>query len=181
MSSRTIANALAPSPVHAPSYYAASVTHAVAASALDGKHVCDVCIVGGGFTGCAAALHLARRGLKVKLLEQSRIGWGASGRNGGQVHVGLRRDQEWLERKLGVDAAHKLWELALAARAHLDMLLSSYDIQCDYRGGLLHALHKARYTRATRRYVDNLQGAYGYADIRYVEKGELQALVATDG
>jgi gamma-glutamylputrescine oxidase len=181
MPSRQSANALAPSTIHAPSYYAATVARAVVASPLDGQHSCDVCIVGGGFTGCAAALHLARRGLKVKLLEQSRLGWGASGRNGGQVHVGLRRDQDWLEGKLGASDAHKLWELALAGRAHLDELIETYGIECDFRPGLLHADHKARYTRATRRYVARLQEAYGYAHIRYVEQEEIRALVATDG
>jgi gamma-glutamylputrescine oxidase len=181
MSSRQSANALVPSPVHAPSYYAATVGEAVTGAPLYGAHTCDVCIVGGGFTGCAAALHLARRGLRVKLLEQSRLGWGASGRNGGQVHVGLRRNQDWLEGKLGATDAHKLWELALAARAHLDALIESYGIECDYRAGLLHTDHKARYTRATRRYVAHLQEAYGYAHIRYVERDEIRALVATDG
>src|SRR5471032_1522991 len=139
MPNRQSANALAPSSIHAPSYYAATVAHAVAATPLEGAHSCDVCIIGGGFTGCAAALHLARRGLTVKLVEQSRLGWGASGRNGGQVHVGLRRDQNWLEAKLGSAAAHKLWELALDARAHLDSLIDSYGIECDYRPGLVHA------------------------------------------
>jgi gamma-glutamylputrescine oxidase len=181
MSSRQTNNALAPSGTHAPSYYAAGVAQGVVATSLQGAHACDVCIIGGGFTGCAAALHLARRGVNVKLLEQSRIGWGASGRNGGQVHVGLRRDQDWLEGKLGTSDAHKLWELALAARAHLDALLENYGIECDYRPGLLHADHKARYTRATRRYVAHLQEAYGYRHIRYVEQEEIRALVATDG
>ena len=178
---RQSANALAPSAIHAPSYYAATAAHAVAATALAGAHSCDVCVVGGGFTGCAAALHLARRGFTVKLLEQSRLGWGASGRNGGQVHVGLRRDQNWLEGKLGAADARKLWELALDARAHLDALRESYAIECDLRLGLLHADHKARYTRATRRYVAHLQEAYGYAHIRYVEQKEVRTLVATDG
>jgi len=181
MANPQIANALAPSLVHAPSYYAATVAHPVAAAPLDGAHACDVCIVGGGFTGCAAALHLARRGLKVKLLEQSRIGWGASGRNGGQMHVGLRRDQNWLEGKLGTRDAYKLWELALAARAHFDELVETCAIDCDYRPGLLHADHKARYTRATCRYVTHLQEAYGYAHIRYVDQEEIRSLVATDG
>jgi gamma-glutamylputrescine oxidase len=181
MPNRQSTNALAPSATHAPSYYAATVAHAVNAPPLDGAHSCDVCIIGGGFTGCAAALHLARRGLTVKLLEQSRLGWGASGRNGGQVHVGLRRDQNWLEGKLGTADAHKLWELALDAREHLDSLVDSYGIACDYRPGLLHADHKARYTRDTRRYVAHLREAYGYAHIRYVELEELRALVATDG
>jgi gamma-glutamylputrescine oxidase len=181
MSNRQSANALAPSAIHAPSYYAATAAHAVAATPLAGAHSCDVCIIGGGFTGCAAALHLARRGFTVKLLEQSRLGWGASGRNGGQVHVGLRRDQNWLEGKVGAADAHKLWELALDARAHLDSLMESYSIECDYCPGLLHADHKARYTRNTRRYVAHLQQAYGYAHIRYVEHEEVRALVATDG
>jgi len=181
MSNRQSANALAPSSIHAPSYYAASVAHAVAATALEGAHSCDVCIIGGGFTGCAAALHLARRGLSVKLLEQSRLGWGASGRNGGQVHVGLRRNQNWLEGKVGAADAHKLWELALDARAHLDALIESYGIECDYRPGLLHADHKARYTRDTRRYVAHLQEKYGYQHIRYVDQEEIRALIGTDG
>jgi gamma-glutamylputrescine oxidase len=179
--SNSPANALAPSPQHAPSYYAATVAHPLAALPLDGRHSCDVCVVGGGFTGCAAALRLAQRGITVKLLEQSRLGWGASGRNGGQVHVGLRRDQNYLEDKLGASSARNLWELALAARAHLDELIAKYDIACDYRTGLLHADHKARYTQATRRYVAHLQETYGYAHIRYVEREELRSLVATDG
>jgi len=180
MPSRQTVNALAPSPLHAPSYYAATVAHPVAGAPLEGAHTCDVCVVGGGFTGCAAALHLARRGLTVKVLEQSRLGWGASGRNGGQVHVGLRRDQNSLEGKLGASDAHKLWDLALGARDHLDALIETHGIECDYRSGLLHADHKARYTRATRRYVAHLQEAYGYTHIRYVDQEEVRTLIGTD-
>ena len=95
---------------------------------LDGDRSCDVCVVGGGYTGAATALHLARRGVDVLLLEQSRLGWGASGRNGGQAHVGLRRDQDWLEARLGSMCARRCWALALAAREHLDWLIASY---CD--------------------------------------------------
>jgi gamma-glutamylputrescine oxidase len=181
MSNRQPENALAPSPLHAPSYYAATVAYTVIAAPLAGAQSCDVCIVGGGFTGSSAALHLARRGLSVKLLEQSRLGWGASGRNGGQAHVGLRRNQNWLEATVGAAHARKLWELALSARAHLDWLIDSYAIQCDYRPGLLHADHKARYTRGTRRYVAHLQDQYGYSHIRYLEQEEIRSLVATDG
>jgi gamma-glutamylputrescine oxidase len=174
-------NALAPSSQHAPSYYAASIVHPVTATPLDGRHTCDVCVIGGGFTGCAAALQLAQRGVTVILLEQSRLGWGASGRNGGQAHVGQRRDQNYLEEKVGASAARELWELALAARTHLDELIAKYEIRCDYRPGLLHADHKARHTAATRRYVAHLQEAYGYAHIRYVDREELRSLVATEG
>ena len=181
MSKTRTANALAPSGQHAPSYYAATAAAAVASSPLAGSHSCDVCVIGGGFTGLAAALHLALRGVRVRLLEQSRLGWGASGRNGGQAHVGLRRDQSWLENRLGAADARKLWDLALAARAHLDWLIESYAIECDYRAGLLHADHKARYARETRRYVAHLREQYGYPDARYVDQEELRTLIATDG
>jgi gamma-glutamylputrescine oxidase len=180
MSKTRTANALAPSGQHAPSYYAATVADAVASSPLAGSHSCDVCVIGGGFTGLAAALHLARRGVRVRLLEQSRLGWGASGRNGGQAHVGLRRDQGWLEKTLGAADARKLWDLALAARAHLDSLIETYAIRCDYRAGLLHADHKARYARETQRYVAHLREQYGYPHVRYVDQEELRTLIATD-
>jgi gamma-glutamylputrescine oxidase len=179
--SKSQANAFAPSSQHAPSYYAATAARAVATMPLEGRHSCDVCVVGGGFTGCAAALHLARRGFSVKLLEQSLLGWGASGRNGGQVHVGLRQDQNYLENRIGTTAARKLWEFALVARTHLEELIAKHNITCDYRPGLLHADHKARYTRDTRRYVAHLQERYGYAHIRYVDREELRSLVAADG
>ncbi len=179
MRSRTYPPALAPSANHAPSYYAATVNDAVATATLDGSIRCDVCVIGGGYTGLSTALHLARRGVEVVLLEQSRVGWGASGRNGGQAHVGMRRDQEWLESKVGAAAARPYWQLALAARAHLDWLLETYAIQCDFRPGLLHADHKPRYSAGTRSYVERLQQRYEYPHIRFVDREEIRALLAT--
>jgi len=140
-----------------------------------------VCVVGGGYTGLSTALHLARRGVDVMLLEQSRLGWGASGRNGGQAHVGMRREQDWLEKHVGAADARRLWDFALAARAHLDWLIESYAIDCDLRLGYLHANHRARYTTATREHVEHLRTHYGYEYIRFVERDELASLVATEG
>jgi len=138
-------------------------------------------VVGGGYTGLSTALHLARRGVDVMLLEQSRLGWGASGRNGGQAHVGMRREQDWLEKHVGAADARRLWDFALAARAHLDWLIESYAIDCDLRLGYLHANHRARYTTATREHVEHLRTHYGYEYIRFVERDELASLVATEG
>ena len=76
----------------------------------------DVCIVGGGYTGLSTALHVARRGASVALLEESRIGDGASGRNGGQVHNGFRHDSQWFESRLGPDFARQIWDLGIEAR-----------------------------------------------------------------
>jgi gamma-glutamylputrescine oxidase len=173
-------HALSPSAEHAPSYYAATLNEHVETTPLDSDRTADVCVIGGGFTGLATALHLAKRGIQVELLEQSRLGWGASGRNGGQAHVGLRREQEWLEARVGASDAQRLWQLALAARAHLDEMISSYAIRCDYRPGLLHADHKPRYSDDTRRHVDHLNEVYGYSSISYLGRDAVRSMVASD-
>src|SRR5579862_4132749 len=178
---RTAPAALRPSATHAPSYYAATLKEPVATEPFAGSTRADVCVVGGGYAGLATALHLARRGVDVVLLEQSRLGWGASGRNGGQAHVGMRRDQQWLERHVGPADARRLWEFALGARAHLDWLIDTYRIECDFRLGYLHANHRDRYTAETREHVEHLRSQYGYEHIRFVERDELLTMVATHG
>jgi len=181
MSKYSTHNALAPSSQHAPSYYAATVAAPVGAAALTDDSLTDVCVVGGGFAGLSTALHLAKRGIGVTLLEQSLLAWGASGRNGGQAHVGMRREQDWLEKNVGSEDAHRLWTLAVNARDYLDTLIADYRIDCDFRPGLLHADHKPRYTEGTRRYVDLLREHYEYPHIRFVDRAEVRAMVATDG
>ena len=172
-------NALAPTAEHVQSYYAATIAEPVTAEPLEGTLNCDVCIVGGGFTGLSAALHLARRGVSVVLLEQALLGWGASGRNGGQVHMGMRRSQQWLESHYGIENARAQWQLALRARDHLDWLVNEHAIRCDLRNGLLHADHRERHARESRRYAEYLQRNYGYERLRVVGAEEIQHLVAT--
>jgi gamma-glutamylputrescine oxidase len=177
--SRTAPAALRPSAAHAPSYYAATLKERVATEPFAGPARTDVCVVGGGYTGLSTALHLARRGVAVTLLEQSLLGWGASGRNGGQAHVGMRRDQEWLEEQVGPADARRLWDFSLGARAHLDWLIETYRIDCDLRLGYLHANHRERYTADTRHHVEHLRSKYAYEHIRFVERDEVAAMVAT--
>jgi gamma-glutamylputrescine oxidase len=174
------ADALLPSARHVDSYYAATAQPSVAAPPLEAATRCEVCVVGGGYTGLSCALHLARRGVDVVLLEQSRLGWGASGRNGGQVHVGLRRDPEWVAARLGADTGRALWRLALDARDHLAWLLSEYQIECDFRSGLLHANHRERYSAETKRYVELLRSEYRYRDIRFVPREQMAEYVASE-
>ena len=100
---------------HVNSWYAASVSPPPALPALAGEARCDVCIVGGGYTGLSSAIHLRRRGFSVVLLEAERIGWGASGRNGGHVGTGQRADQYTLEKLVGKTQARELWSLGLEA------------------------------------------------------------------
>jgi gamma-glutamylputrescine oxidase len=173
-------SALAPTGQHVESYYAATVAAPFAAPPLVGSTSCDVCIVGGGYTGLSVALHLARQGVKVILLEQAVLGWGASGRNGGQVHVGMRRNQHWIESQFGQEAAREQWQLGLRAREHLDWLIGTYSIQCDLRPGLLHADHRRRYASYSARYIEHLNRAYGYDSARVIAEEEMRHLVATD-
>src|ERR1044072_5573846 len=97
-------------------WYEATVERGPDLPPLTGDAAADVCVIGAGFTGLGAALHLAPRA-KVVILEAGRVGCAATGRNGGQVHTGQRRDQAWLEKTVGRDDALALWRLAEDARA----------------------------------------------------------------
>src|ERR1700679_1560502 len=105
---------------HAASYYAASARPAPERTALAGSVDCDVCVVGGGIAGCSAALHLAERGYSVVLLEQHRIGWGASGRSGAQAIHGVASGQTKLERLIGAAAARTVWDVSVAGVALME-------------------------------------------------------------
>jgi gamma-glutamylputrescine oxidase len=159
-------------------YYFATAGAARATLPLETRVQADVAIVGGGFTGLGAALELVRGGANVVLLEAEELGSGASGRNGGQAHVGMRRDQLWLEQHMGVEDAHKLWEIGLAARAHLDTLMGENGIECDFRAGLLEPDHKRRYVAESRARVAHMHAHYGYESLRFVSREEMNALVA---
>ena len=120
-----------------PSWYAATAALLPPFPALAGTEAADVCVVGGGYTGLSAALHLAEAGLDVVLLEAQRVGWGASGRNGGQVGSGQRRDQDWLEARFGKARARALWDMAEEAKALVRALVARHGIACDLRPGVI--------------------------------------------
>jgi gamma-glutamylputrescine oxidase len=140
----------------------------------------DVCVVGGGYAGLSTALHLARRGTSVALLEESRIGAGASGRNGGQVHNGFRHDQQWFESRLGADFARQMWALGLEARTHLDWLIHTYNIDAQYHPGLLHLCHKRSYVAATRAHVEDVMRRHPDAGLRFLDLEEVRSLVSSN-
>ncbi|MCV0427311.1 MAG: FAD-binding oxidoreductase [Roseibium sp.] len=164
---------------HAPSYYAATANRQTSHPKLEEHKSCDVCVVGGGYTGLSAALHLAERGLTVILLEANRIGWGASGRNGGQVGSGQRVEQTVLEERHGKSHARLLWDLAEDSKALVRDLISRHGIDCDYTPGILHADHRKGFVEESRDYVEHLQLVYGYEDIRFVGGDEIGELVGS--
>lgn len=140
----------------------------------------DVCIIGGGYAGLSAALHLARSGASVVLLEESQIGAGASGRNGGQVHNGFRHDPQWFESRLGADFARQIWDLGIEAREHLDWLIRAYNIDAQYMPGLLHLCHKRSYVAETRAHVEDIRGRYPDSPLRFIDQDEARRLVASE-
>jgi len=147
---------------------------------LTGSIAADVCVVGGGYTGLSTALHLARHGASIALLEASRIGDGASGRNGGQVHNGFRHTSRWFESRLGADFARQIWSLGIEAREHLDWLIRTYNIDAQYRPGLLHLCHKRSYVDAARAHVDEVMSRHPEAGLRFVDLNEARSLVSSD-
>ncbi len=115
------------------SYYAATATPFAPAPALAGAATADVCVIGGGWTGLSAALHLAERGYSVILLEAGKIGWGASGRNGGLLVPGLRKGAVELVAAYGQERAKLLYDLAMGACDLLAETVARHGIVCDFK------------------------------------------------
>lgn len=161
------------------SWYAATADIEPARESLSGALSCDVCIIGAGFTGLSAALYLAKQNYKVVVLDAHRIGWGASGRNGGQLGSGQRVDQETLEQQYGVAEAKALWTLAQQSKQLVRELIEYHNIDCDYQPGIIEANHKRRFTDSTKAHVDKLQSEYNYSAIEFTDGAELQNLLGT--
>ena len=164
----------------APTWYEASARTSPAWPALDGDQRADVCIIGGGYTGLSCALHLAERGFSTVLLEARRIGNGASGRNGGQLGSGHRRDQLTLERELGEEQARLLWSLAEEAKALVRALIAGHGIDCDLKPGIAIAAHRPHHARALAREAEHLRSRYGYGEIDVLDRTALRAQVASE-
>jgi len=164
---------------HPPSYYAATAHGLIGRPALDGDTRADVCVIGGGYTGLSAALHLAQAGRKVVLIEAYHVGWGASGRNGGQLHSGQRLDQLTLERWLGIPAARAMFDLAEEAKRLVKELIRTHAIDCDWRDGLINTLHKQRFVPETQRHIDHLARVYGYDGLTWLDRAAVAEAVGT--
>ena len=126
---------------HTNSYYAASVNEITNYPALEGARSADVCVVGAGFTGVATALTLAERGFSVALVEANRVGWGASGRNGGQLINGISGLSKIAEKR-GSDYESMLWDLKWRGSDIIYERVEKYGIQCDFKSGFLEVATK---------------------------------------
>ncbi len=165
-----------PAEEHTGSYYAATRTDRTAYPPLDGEEETEVCIVGGGFTGVACALTLIERGHRVTLLEQHRISWGASGRNGGQLIHGLGGTKQ-LGRFLSED---KIRALHYRGNDIIKGRIEKYQIQCDLKAGFIEvAFKQSQMDGLVEDYEEHREWNLD-EHLRLVDRDELQSLLGTD-
>lgn len=142
------------------SYYAATAQRDARFAPLDGSSDCDVAVVGGGLAGLTAALDLARLGHQVTLLEAKQVGWGASGRNGGQAIHGLACDQSVIEDQLGLDDARRVWSMSLEALELLQTRMQQFQIDAEWRQGYIGVATNARKGAELMQWADRMAQVY---------------------
>ncbi|MEM6381282.1 MAG: FAD-binding oxidoreductase [Pseudomonadota bacterium] len=168
---------------HASSWYAASLPPDLDTlrDPLDGDASFDVSIVGGGFTGISAAYHLAKAGFRVIVLEAQRVGWGASGRNGGQIHPGFRKELSWFAEKMGDDIAERVKSAADDALAHLDGLIRDHAIACDRKYGLITACRSQKDFEEEILAAEEAQTRFGADAPDILDAGQTSDALGTSG
>jgi gamma-glutamylputrescine oxidase len=163
------------------SWYAATSLARTDHPPLDGDLRADVCIVGAGYTGLSAALHLAERGYDVVVLEAERVGWGASGRNGGQIVTGYNKPMGMIARRVGREDAARLWEMGEEAKRLIAELTERHRIDCGLKWGYLFAGMKPRHLAELGEMLAEWRDDYGYDGARLVDRDEMRSLVAARG
>lgn len=162
------------------SYYAATANDFAALHPLRGDVSADVCVVGGGFTGLSAALHLAERGYKVVLLEAAQIGWGASGRNGGQINTGLRKSPQDLIAAFGLQRAKALFDLSEEARGLIRERVARHGIACDLKSGTMLAASKGRDLAWMEEEIICLEQQMNYHQARLLDRAAARRIIGSD-
>lgn len=162
-----------------PSWYAASAAPLPPQPRLEGELRADVCILGAGYTGLSAALELAEAGYRVIVLEAERIGWGASGRNGGQAIVGYGCEQDTLERLVGRADARRLFDFSREGMALMRDRIRRHDIACDWRDGHASVPLKPRQEQALKRWQAHMAEHYDYP-MEWWDRDRLRAQLASD-
>lgn len=161
------------------SYYEASATRSDSYAPLQTDIAVDVCVVGAGLAGLSAAIDLSDAGLTVAVLEAQQVGWGASGRNGGQALVGLACDMQVVERQLGRAAARQIWDATVEAVELIRARCQRFAIDCEWQDGFLAAAVTERRAGELAQSVQALARDYGYDRMRLVDRAELPQWIAS--
>ncbi|MGM0856420.1 MAG: NAD(P)/FAD-dependent oxidoreductase [Pseudomonadota bacterium] len=164
---------------HVASYYAASSNSTSQRPTLEGDVECDVCVVGAGFTGISAALHLAERGHRVVVLESVAIGFGASGRNGGQIVNSYSRDMDVIEKQNGAETARVLGAMAFEGNQIIRQRIEKYQINCDLKeGNLFAACNKKQWEGLKDQ--KTLWERYGHQELELLEGEEVKREIGSE-
>lgn len=161
------------------SWYRASIGTLPQRETLQGDMQANVCIVGAGFTGLSAALELAEAGLRVVVLEAEQVGWGCSGRNGGQINPGLACDHARTVAELGAEDARKVWQLTLDGVELLRNRVAQHQIACDLKAGILLVANKSRHVPELQAWQQELE-SLGYDQLAFHDRAALQQLLQAD-
>lgn len=165
---------------HTASYYAASSLPQPDHPVLQGEHVADVCVVGGGFSGLNTALELAERGMSVVLLEAHKIGWGASGRNGGQLIRGVGHGLEQFEGIIGKDGVRHMKLMGLEAVEIVRQRVERFNIPCDLTWGYCDLANKPRDLEGFAEEAEELRGLGYRHELRLLQANEVRSVVGSD-
>ncbi len=161
------------------SYYEASVTRPAPAAPLAGRVGVDVCVVGAGYAGLSAALELAERGYTVAVLEARAVGWGASGRNGGQVIAGYGHGgEDTYEAQFAPADVRRAWDISMEGLQLLQQRITRHAIACDYTPGYLSLAVNARKARALQQRLEHMAQHYGHEQ-QWVSPQEIAQWVAS--
>ena len=164
---------------HTSSYYAASANQHIDYEPLKGAIRADVCVIGAGFTGISTALHLAERGFNVHVVEANKVGWGASGRNGGQMIGGISGDSK-MASALGVEGERILWDMGWAGNEIIRERVATYEIDCDLKSGYVDVAIKPRHIRDLETYYRLLEKYDFPHHYQILSKHETQDLLGTE-
>ncbi|MEH6473869.1 MAG: FAD-binding oxidoreductase [Halopseudomonas sp.] len=164
---------------HTTSYYAASANDKVQRPALDGDIRSDICIIGAGYSGLSSAIHLAEKGFTVTVLEASRIGFGASGRNGGQIIHSFSRDIDFIDKHYGKDTGTEMGKMAFEGGRILRRFVEQYNIQCDLKpGGIFAACNNKQLDEMASKKA--LWESHGHTQLQQLDDYQLQQYVGSE-
>ena len=160
-------------------YYAATANPSPERPALQGDVHADVCVIGAGYTGLSTALFLAEAGMQVVVLEAVKVGFGASGRNGGQLVNSYSRDIDTVAQQVDAKAAKLIGDMAFEGNRIIRERIARYNIQCDLKNGGVFAAFNAKQMHHLES-QQKLWASYGYDKVEMLDKEQLRAIVNTD-
>lgn len=164
---------------HTNSYYAASANDKTVRPTLQGHIKADICVIGAGFTGMSTALHMAEKGYKVVVLEGSRIGFGASGRNGGQIVNSYSRDIDFIERHYGEQVGAEMGKMAFEGGRILRRFVKDYNIQCDLKeGGIFASCNSKQFDELVEK--KKLWEAHGHEQLELLDQKAIREHIGSD-